>query len=243
MIQHYLVKGMHCSSCVGKIEAALRRHPEIESVSVTLNPPRARVSAESAIVLSSLNTELAALGDYSFEPVAANDSDASAATGAQPPESLRPLYVIVAYLLAGVFLRATISGDYSASVLMANFMGAFFVMFSLFKMIDLSGFAEGYATYDLLAMRSRTYAYVYPFIELGLGVSYFVGAFPVATNTFTAALMGFGALGVWRTLRAGRKIQCACLGTALKLPMTKVTLVEDLGMGGMALLMLLAHLR
>ncbi len=35
-----------------------------------------------------------------------------------------------------------------------------------------------------------------------------------------------------------RTIQCACLGTALKLPMTKVTLGEDLLMGLMALGML-----
>jgi len=34
-----------------------------------------------------------------------------------------------------------------------------------------------------------------------------------------------------------RAIRCACLGPVLKLPMTKVTLVEDLGMAAMLVLL------
>jgi hypothetical protein len=45
-------------------------------------------------------------------------------------------------------------------------------------------------------------------------------------------------MGVAQALREKRTIQCACLGTALKLPMTKVTLAEDVVMGLMALVML-----
>ena len=36
-------------------------------------------------------------------------------------------------------------------------------------------------------------------------------------------------------------IRCACLGTALNLPMTTITLVEDLGMAAMAAVMLFTH--
>ena len=50
--------------------------------------------------------------------------------------------------------------------------------------------------------------------------------------------MAIGSIGVFQALREKKTIQCACLGTALKLPMTKVTLIEDVGMGVMALLML-----
>jgi hypothetical protein len=44
---------------------------------------------------------------------------------------------------------------------------------------------------------------------------------------------------VLRALWDKRAIRCACLGTALNLPMTKVTLVEDLTMAAMAALMLI----
>ncbi|MFG0292813.1 MAG: hypothetical protein ACF8MJ_06615 [Phycisphaerales bacterium JB050] len=44
-----------------------------------------------------------------------------------------------------------------------------------------------------------------------------------------------------KPLRKKRKIHCACLGTALNLPMTKVTLVEDLTMASMAAAMLVLY--
>ena len=43
-----------------------------------------------------------------------------------------------------------------------------------------------------------------------------------------------GAAGVLKALLDKRAIRCACLGTALNLPMPKATLVEDLTMAAMA---------
>ena len=54
------------------------------------------------------------------------------------------------------------------------------------------------------------------------------------TNVITLVVMLVSSIGVLKTLLDKRAIRCACLGTALKLPMTKVTLVEDLGMAAMA---------
>ena len=59
------------------------------------------------------------------------------------------------------------------------------------------------------------------------------------TYIATAVLMLFSGLGVVINLMRGRKFQCACLGTMIKVPLTKVTVIEDLGMAAMALLMLL----
>ena len=51
-------------------------------------------------------------------------------------------------------------------------MGGVLVIFSLFKLFDISAFAADFAKYDLLAMRVRTYGRAYPFIELGLGIAF-----------------------------------------------------------------------
>jgi hypothetical protein len=53
--------------------------------------------------------------------------------------------------------------------------------------------------------------------------------------------MVVGAIGVLKALLDKRAIRCACLGTALNLPMTTITLVEDLGMAAMAAVMLLTR--
>lgn len=236
-MQHtYEVAGMKCDACVEKVENALKNVPGINNVTVELKPPQAKVKMDSHISINLLNDAAKRAGGYSLK----EDSTSHAMTMTQneAPESLRPLFIIVGYIVGAVLLRGIISSDFSPHTLMINFMGGFFVVFSLFKMIDLSGFADGYSSYDILAKRSRVYAFAYPFIELGLGISYFSSFQPLLTNVFTFVLMSIGAVGVFQALRQKRTIQCACVGTALKLPMTKTTLIEDLVMALMAGFML-----
>lgn len=120
---------------------------------------------------------------------------------------------------------------------MHAFMGFFLVVFALLKLFDLPGFADGFQMYDLLAKRSRAYALIYPFLELALGLAYLAFVQPDTVYIATVILLGFGALGVISALRRGLDVNCACMGNTLKVPLSTVALVEDLGMAGMALVM------
>ena len=241
MLQTYEVSGMRCQSCVGKVTTALKAVPGVSDVTVTLRPPTAEIRTERHVSTEALENAVRRTGDYSLaEAAASSKTDEVPLEEAKEPQSLAPLFVILSYVVGGVILRATSSNDFSLHALMTNFMGGFFIIFSLFKMINLSGFAEGYATYDVIAKRSHFYALLYPFVELWLGISYLFSFFPDVTNLVTVVLMGIGSIGVAQALNQKRSIQCACLGTALKLPMTKVTLAEDVVMGLMALVMLIA---
>lgn len=149
-----------------------------------------------------------------------------------------PLFLIVAYIL-GV---ATIN-NYTAQGIrwegwMNQFMAGFFLVFSAFKFLDIRGFAEGYATYDLLAKRWHTYGFIYPFLELALGILYLTQWFPTLTQLATVIIMGFSSIGVIQSLLKKQKFQCACLGTIIKVPLSSVTLIEDLTMVVLALLAL-----
>lgn len=122
---------------------------------------------------------------------------------------------------------------------MEVFMGSFFLLFGLFKVINLKGFAMAYRMYDLVAMKFKGYGYVYPFIEIFLGLMYLLSIYPFFTNLVTFVLMIVSALGVYLKIRKKEKVICACLGVVFKVPMTWVTLVEDLLMALMALCMLI----
>ena len=50
----------------------------------------------------------------------------------------------------------------------------------------------------------------------------------------TIVVMGFGALGVIAALRQGLDINCPCMGSVLDVPLSTVTLTEDIGMVVMA---------
>jgi copper chaperone CopZ len=117
-------------------------------------------------------------------------------------------------------------------------MAGFFLVFSFFKLLDIRAFAGAYAGYDLLAQRWQGWGLIYPFVELALGVAYLANFNPMLTNAVTALIMGFSAIGVIRAVMNKSSIQCACLGTVFKLPMSTVTIVEDVGMGLMAVWML-----
>ena len=238
MIHNYEIDGMHCNNCVEKVTTALGAVPGIAKASVTLSPPAATLEMGTHVSTDTLNDSLKSVGDYRLTEKF-DSYELPAVTPLPTTESLRPLFVIVGYLVGAVVLRALIANDFTIHSLMSNFMGGFFVLFSLFKMIDVKGFAEGYSTYDIIAKRSETYAKSYPFIELALGVLYLTGIAPLFTNLTTVLIMAIGSVGVIQALRQKRTIQCACLGTALKLPMTKVTLAEDVVMGLMAVGMLL----
>lgn len=142
-------------------------------------------------------------------------------------------YAKFALVIIGILLLSWGYASFGFVNFMTAFMGVFFVVFAIFKLLDLRGFVGSYIGYDLIAKRSTAYAYLYPFIELGLGIAYLSNA-PAGVNWVTLVIMIIGALGVGRQLLRGSKIKCACLGTFIKLPLTTVSLTEDLLMAAMA---------
>lgn len=148
------------------------------------------------------------------------------------------LFVLIT--IASITWVILIEGDFMRW--MGVFMGLFFIVFGSFKVLNLKGFKDAYRMYDVIAMKYPMYGYIYPFLELGLGVLYLLAIYPFATNLTTLVLMSVSAWGVYLKLRKKEKIVCACLGVVFKVPMTWVTLVEDLLMAGMALVMLLIML-
>lgn len=240
MTHNYAIKGMHCQSCVQKLTDALRNVAGIESVEVTLRPPRARVVMREHISTPTLDTAVKSAGSYEISDEVMPPAEPTVASAhAQPEEaaaaeSLYPLFLIVGYILGAVLLVAFATDQWTAHSLMNHFMAGFFLVFSFFKFLNLRGFADAYASYDIVARRFPVWGLIYPFVELGLGIAYLLNVAPWTTNSLTLVVMLVSSIGVIRTLLDKRKIRCACLGTVLNLPMTKVTLVEDLGMAAMA---------
>lgn len=150
-----------------------------------------------------------------------------------------PLFVIIITTALGAAARQIPESSWSWHNWMHDFMGFFLLVFAIVKLFNVSSFATGFAKYDLLAARSRAYAVVYPFLELALGLAYLARWQPQGTYLATIIILSFGAIGVLNTMRQGEKINCACMGQILNVPVSTVTLTENLSMSAMALAMLL----
>ncbi len=157
-------------------------------------------------------------------------------------KSYLPLIIVIGViLLTTIFLsiRDNNLSSYSIEKTISYFMIGFFLTFSLFKLMDLQGFKEGYSTYDLLAQKVPTYGYLYPFIELFFGLAMIIIPLSVPLLIIEAIVMGFSGLGVGIKIAKREPFMCACLGTFLKVPLTKITLIEDFGMAALAVIMIL----
>jgi copper chaperone CopZ len=241
----YQITGMHCGGCVSKVEKILSSFAT--QVKVTLDPAQAVMSEPKADIIQ-LNQALANIGDYKLS-VATPVTLTQTPSNSVAPDSeswlttYQPLLLIIGYILiTTIAIELTQTNNdlsqFSMHRWMMNFMAGFFLVFSFFKLLNIKAFASSYAMYDLLAQRIPSYGFIYPFIELVLGLSYVLHWQPTITNTITLVVMAFSSLGVIRAVLNKQKIRCACLGSVFNLPMSTITIIEDLTMAGMAAWML-----
>lgn len=257
--ESFEISGMTCGSCVKRVRDALKNVAGVTSVLVTLKPPRAEIEMSGPVPEGVLSTAVRSAGNYTLtaERSAGSSASATAAASGQaasdvPTEasmeiadakpSFYPLLLVVGYITGAVAFALMASGAWSWHAFMNYFMAGFFLVFSFFKLLDLPGFAGTYRSYDIVAKAWKPWGFIYPFVELALGVAYLTGWQPAITNIVTIVVMLVGSVGVLRALLIRTAIRCACLGTAIKLPMTTVTLIEDLGMAAMAIAMLIPGL-
>ncbi len=147
------------------------------------------------------------------------------------------ILVLVTFLAATALTYGQKKNFYEG---MHFFMGFFFCIFAMLKLFNLAGFVAGFRLYDALAKNIFIYGYIYPFIELILGLAYLSFVCPVLTYSITSVLMVISSIGVVQSLKKGLDTRCACMGTVLNVPLSTVALIENIGMGLMAFIMLMA---
>ncbi len=228
---------LNCKNCVAAVTPHLNGEKRIARWSVDTSTPAKVLTVEGNDVAPSTVEKLVATAGFR---VLGETNSPEVAPAAEKPTSYFPIFLLFGFLILGVGLLEFRDGSFDAMRAMARFMGGFFLTFAFFKLLDLKGFALSYSSYDLVASRWLGYGYIYPFIELALGMAYVAGFQPTIANAITIGVMTASTLGVVKSLLQRRKIQCACLGTVFNLPMSYVTLTEDLLMVAMAGAMLIA---
>ena len=243
MNQTYKIEGMTCNNCKASVEKYLNALPQISHVTIDLAKGEANITMDKHLAAEVLQNAL----PEKFTVSEKDGGNVVAATNAPSKslekslektklQQLKPLLLILFYITsAGVLLHYK---DWSWHEFMLDFMGLFYIVFSFFKMLDLKGFPESFKMYDPLAKRLPIYGWIYPFIETALGLMFLMRYEVHLALVVTLVVLGITTIGVTKTLMDKKSIRCACLGTALKLPMTEATFIENTIMIVMAALML-----
>ena len=230
----YKISGMTCSSCVATVTKAIESIRNVKNVTVSLDPGLAVIESNEDVsidVIHSVLPDKFSVKPFKYyEDMNTDDKESFLA-------KLFPLILILSYIsLTSIIINFGRSLD----DLMMDFMGIFFIVFSFFKFLDYKSFPNSFAMYDPLAKALPLYGWIYPFIETILGLM-FLFRFQLFTSiVITILLLSITTYGVVNVLKNKQTIQCACLGTAIKLPMTIATLIEN---GIMIIMALISILR
>jgi copper chaperone CopZ len=235
MTHTYKVTGMTCANCEAGVKSSLLMVPQVTAAEVSKANGTATINMDQHIPLATLQHALNK--KYVISAIAHNEVAEQAKSWFA---TYKPVLLIFFYTSLVSVITATDGNGFNWMKGMNVFMAGFFLTFSFFKMLDIKGFAESYAMYDILAGRFKTWGYAYVFVEFALGVAYASNFQPVLTNIVTLVVMSVSIAGVLRSVLNKRKIQCACLGAVFNLPMSTVTIIEDALMILMSIVMLLS---
>ena len=228
---------MTCSNCEAKVKSALLMVENVTNVEVSKDENSATITMDKHIALQDFQKALNKKDSkYQIWAINHNETAEQARTWF---ETYKPILLIFAYITGITLLIQLKNETFNPMEAMRYFMAGFFLVFSFFKLLNLKGFAESYVMYDVLAKQIPAWAYLYAFVELGLGITYLINFNPIITNSITLIVMTISIIGVLKSVLNKQKIQCACLGAVFNLPMSTVTIIEDTLMILMSVTMIL----
>lgn len=225
---------MHCTACVNKIQTALSSVEGVYKVDVDL-------VSKSATITGTAHPDvlIQAVKDVDYESTIFDSSQENQKTETVSQiQELFPLFLIFFYITVfSIIINRT---NFQLDSFMYDFMGLFYIVFSFFKFLDYKNFPSTFSMYDPIAKTFPFYGWMYPFIETILGLLFLLRIQLFISLCVTITILGITTVGVTRSLMNKSNIQCACLGTALKLPMTKATFIENFIMIIMAVWMIIS---
>ena len=219
------ISGMTCEGCRLSVEDKLSTLNGVDNVHVDLTRGQAVIYSKNPVNLSLIKETLPP--KYSLINVedVNLDTHGDITIKASKIHQLKPLFIILGYIfIASILLNYK---NWNSSNAMLDFMGLFYIIFSFFKILDIKGFSLSFRMYDPLAKQAPIYGYIYPFIEVLLGMMFLIRFEVNIALILTVIVLGITTIGVTQTLINKRSIKCACLGTTLNLPMTEATFIEN----------------
>ena len=141
-----------------------------------------------------------------------------------------PVIAIFAVTLL-LSLAFSLSGARLSVYTLELFVALTMAVLAIQKLQDLTSFSNSFITYDLFAMKVIPYAYVYPFLEVFVGIG-MIAALPAYMVAPVSLFIGsIGAVSVIKAVYIDKRaLKCACVGGDSNVPLGFISLTENLFM-------------
>ena len=221
----FKLEGMTCQGCADTIQNGMNEQSFINNAEVSLKEETLEITSDNDLDIRSLNSVISVLGNYKVRPYKTNLFAEIINYFTSKKAIVIALSIVI---LSSLAMQAPFEDIKIKNVFM-SYMGIFFILFSFLKLLNVSGFSMTFVKYDLISKVIPGFALTYPFIELGLGMIFLtqIESILIYANILTLIFMISQSIGISRALIRSEQIQCACMGSAVDLPLSSLTLVEN----------------
>ena len=153
----YQISGMTCQGCVNSIKKQFSTDDRIISSEIDLNSSNLNLESTVDLKPGDLNTIIGDLKKYNvsyktFSPIDSSDKDKNSSGNMKEQKKFTPL-IISLLLITLLALVPQIRDGFNVEGFMKSLMGYFFVIFSLFKLLNIKGFSD--SDYEVISDRSN----------------------------------------------------------------------------------------
>lgn len=156
-------------------------------------------------------------------------------------KTYRILFLLVGLIFLYMLGRYYFLSNYGLDNILNDFMAGFFMFFGAFQLNSLSSTSEALKKYDPLAQKFSWYVGLYPFVFFFFGLLLHFHSASLIVSLLTIPMLGIQTMGIIKALKSGANIECACAGTKFSLPLSYVTVVENLIMVTMSIAMIIIY--
>lgn len=130
------------------------------------------------------------------------------------------------YIINYAYLYFYKNKDFSS--LKNNIMGSILILFGILKLYDIEKFMEIFQKYDIISKNIPLYSLIYPFIEILLGLYFLYSDKLTNVKLVTNFLMFISIISVSLSMIKGQTLRCGCLGAFFHIPLSYVTMSENI---------------
>ena len=231
----YKVQGMTCDDCVQTIKTKLELENEITEVNISLSESNLTVISNKDYESEDLNKIIKNIGNYYIENNKSNKYKQSKLI--DYIKTYKPILLALFFVIL-LAVISSIERSFSYKEFFRLYMGYFFIIFSFLKLQNIKQFALSFSKYDPISQKFFKFGIIYPFLELLLGILFILNFLGLTINILTIIIFIPQTIGVIVKLKNNEKISCACVGTSTEIPISNLTILENIIMCLMAIYMI-----
>ena len=231
----YKVQGMTCDDCVQTIKTKLELENEITEVNISLSESKLTVISNKNYEPEDLNKIIKNIGNYYIENNKSNKYKQGNLI--DYIKTYKPILLALFFVVL-LAVISSIERSFSYKEFFRLYMGYFFIIFSFLKLQNIKQFALSFSKYDPISQKFFKFGIIYPFLELLLGILFILNFLGLTINILTIIIFIPQTIGVIIKLKNNEKISCACVGTSTEIPISNLTILENIIMCLMAIYMI-----